>query len=164
MEKSKKRNISQDVNGKNICVGKIVSINNSEDRGMRSALWTVKEIIHQEDGDRLKLLPRHAMSKGKEDVMIVRADEVTSLGIAPKAQDRDGRYLLKGDKVALLSETGIELCDEDMNDVVRTLDEVGFHDTLISGGEQLESKRVRLITDDPFRTPKSKNGLKKYKA
>ena len=164
MDKKRKMNISKDVNGKNICVGKIVSINNSEDRGMRSALWTVKEIIHQEDGDMLKLLPRHAMSKAKEETMFVRADEVTSLGITPKAQDRDGRYLLKGDKVALLSETGIALCDEDMNDVVRTLDEVGFHDTLISGGEQLESKRVRLITDDPFRTPKSKRVLKKYKA
>lgn len=165
METVKKKrtvNISKDVNGKNIRVGRIVSINNSEDRGMRSALWTVKEIIRKDDCDMLKLLPRHSM--GKAEPVIVRADEVTSLGIAPKAQDRDGRYLLPGDKVTLLAENGIELSDDDMNDVVRTLDQVNFHDHIISdAGEQLESKRIRLITDDPFRTPKSKKVLKKYK-
>ena len=166
METVKKKrtvNISKDVNGKNIRVGRIVSINSSEDRGMRSALWTVKEIIRNGEYDMLKLLPRHSM--GKAEPVIVRADEVTSLGIAPKAQDRDGRYLLPGDKVALLAENGIELSDEDMNDVVRTLDQVNFHNNIISdSGEQLESKRIRLITDDPFRTPKSKKVLKKYKA
>jgi hypothetical protein len=102
---------------------------------------------------------------GKDEPILVRADEVTYIGIAPKAQDRDGRYLLPGDKVALLSEDGIELSDEDMNDVVRTLDKVEFHGNITSdSGEQLESKRIRLITDDPFRTPKNKKVLKKYKA
>ena len=164
MEKKKRTvNISKDVNGKNIRVGRIVSINSSTERGMRSALWTVKEIIRKDDHDMLKLLPRHSM--GKDEPVVVRADEVTSLGIAPKAQDRDGRYLLPGDKVTLLAENGIELSDEDMNDVVRTLDKVEFHGNITSdSGEQLEPMRIRLITDDPFRTPKNKKVLKKYKA
>ena len=161
---TKKRtvNISKDINGKNICVGKIVSINNAEDRGMRSALWTVKEIIHGDEYDTLKLLPRHCMTK--MEPITVRSNEVTSLGIAPKAQDRDGRWLLPGDKVAMLSEDGIELSDEDMNDVVRTLNQVNFHGHIISEqGEELEPKRIRLITDDKFRTPKNEKVLKKYK-
>ena len=164
MEKKKRTvNISKDVNGKNIRVGRMVSINNAEDRGMRSALWTVKEIIRKGDYDMLKLLPRHSM--GNDEPVLVRADEVTSIGIAPKAQDRDGRYLLPGDKVALLAENGIELSDDDMNDVVRTLDKVDFHDNITSdSGEQLQSMRIRLITDDPFRTPKNKKVLNKYKA
>lgn len=165
METTKKRtvNISKDVNGKNIRIGRMVSINNADDRGMRSALWTVKDIVHNEDGcDMLKLLPRHAM--GKAEPVYVRSNEVTSVGIAPKAQDRDGRYLLPGDKVVMLSEDGIELSDEDMNDVVRTLDTVNYHGNIISSdGEQLESKRIRLVTDDQFRTPKSGKVLKKYK-
>ena len=164
METTKKRtvNISKDVNGKNIRIGRMVSINNADDRGMRSALWTVKDIIHEGEYDTLKLLPRHAM--GKAEPVFVRSNEVTSVGIAPKAQDRDGRYLLPGDKVAMLSEDGIELSDEDMNDVVRTLDTVNYHGNIISSdGEQLESKRIRLITDDQFRTPKSDKVLKKYK-
>ena len=164
MEKKKRTvNISKDVNGKNIRVGRIVSINNSTERGMRSALWTVKEIIRKDGYDMLKLLPRHSM--GKDEPVVVRADEVTSLGITPKAQDRDGRYLLPGDKVTLLAKNGIELSDEDMNDVVRTLDKVEFHGNITSdSGEQLEPMRIRLITDDPFRTPKNKKVLKKYKA
>lgn len=156
-------NISKDVNGKTIRIGRMVSINSAENRGMRSALWTVKDIIHEDGYDTLKLLPRHSMGSAKP--VFVRADEVTSIGIAPKAQDRDGRYLLPGDKVVMLSEDGIELSDEDMNDVVCTLDKVNFHGNIVSSdGEQLEPKRIRLVTDDQFRTPKSDKVLKKYKA